>query len=229
MLQAMHAVQPSHPPAAPAAPLAAPSRAAKVVYFVASHVNPPQVVRLVQALRTGNPASRVVIHHDEKVSHLDAASVLRFGNVEMLPAMPVQWGRFISSRMVLTAIEWICANHDFDYVIYLSGQDYPIKPLAQIERELGEQVGRTDGFCDVVPATQSQCHLGPERYLYRYYDLPRLPGLTWLRKRMQRRTNKVRGRPNGRGSIPIRCRGSTSRATGSAIERSGSACRRRPG
>ena len=192
MLHAMQVAQPSHPPFEAAPLAAAPARVAKVVYFVASHVNPPQVARLVRALRTGNPESRVVIHHDEKVSHLDPATVLEFGNVEMLPAMPVQWGQFISSRMVLSAIEWICAHHDFDYVIYLSGQDYPIKPLAQIERELGEQVGRTDAFCDVTPARQSQWHLGPERYLYRYYDLPRLPGLMKLRKRMQRRSNKVR-------------------------------------
>ncbi|MGB7159944.1 MAG: beta-1,6-N-acetylglucosaminyltransferase [Tepidisphaeraceae bacterium] len=200
----MQAVQTSNSPAPTPPRVAAPvpARAAKVVYFVASHVFPEQVARLVRALRTGNPESRVVVHHDEKVSHLDPATVEPFDNVDLLPAMPVQWGKFITSRMLLGAVEWVCTNHDFDYVIYLSGQDYPIKPLAQIERELGAQIGRCDAFTDVVPARNSQWHLGPERYLYRYYDLPRFPGLMRWRKRQQRRSNKVRALAERTGTNP---------------------------
>jgi hypothetical protein len=183
---------------------AAPQRTgAKVVYFVASHVHPPQVVRLVRALRTGGSHSRVLIHHDYRVSDLDPASVECFGNVDvLLPPSPVQYGGFGSCMMVLRAMRWLIERRNFDWVVYLSGQDYPIRPLAAIEQSLGET--SYDGFLDAVKIDDAQWFLGIERYLYRYYNLPNIPGLGRLRNFLARRgrSELARGNRKPRFHVP---------------------------
>jgi Core-2/I-Branching enzyme len=176
---------------------------AKVVYFVASHVNPEQVVRLVRALRTGGPDSRVLIHHDYRVSHLDPASVQRFGNVELLyPPSPTRWGTFSTCRMVLRAMAWARRRYDFDFFTYLSGQDFPIKPPLEIERSLHES--DYDGYLDAVPVHRAQWFLGIERYLYRYYNLPALPGFGRLRQFLR---GRERAATSGAGTPGAATRG----------------------
>jgi hypothetical protein len=66
----------------------------RVVYLVCSHSNPDQVLRLVKLLRKGSGTSRVVIHHDEAVSHLDPASLVGLDGVHLLEPMPIEWGTF---------------------------------------------------------------------------------------------------------------------------------------
>lgn len=145
----------------------------RVVYLVASHVNPPQVARLVRVLRSGGPASRVVINHAYRVSRLDPALFAGLDGVEFVdPQRSPAWGDFSMTRMVLAALDWIVARFDPDWVVYLSGQCYPIRPLAEIEDFLartsydgfvaGRRVDRAD------PADRELV----ERYCYRYHALP---------------------------------------------------------
>lgn len=42
----------------------------KIVYLIASHTNPEQVIRLVKTLKTGNSFSAVVLHQDYSKSFL---------------------------------------------------------------------------------------------------------------------------------------------------------------
>lgn len=186
---------PTHRPKTAVAP-------AKVVYFVASHVNPEQVIRLVRTLRSGNPDARVLIHHDQNVSRLDPAAVTGFGNVDFLERDPVGWGTIRSIEMLLHAMRWSVEKYDFDYMTYLSGQDYPVKPMARIERELGAACGEWDAFIDADPARDCEWHFGPERYLYRYYDMPQLRGANRLRNWLQRKSNAVRRRAELTGRTP---------------------------
>ncbi|MGB7159630.1 MAG: beta-1,6-N-acetylglucosaminyltransferase [Tepidisphaeraceae bacterium] len=185
------ATSPTDPWRAPApaesAAVAAPTALAKVAYFIASHVNPDQVARLIRACRSsGNPHARVVVHHDYKVSNLDAAAVERFGNVHVLKDhAPVDWGGFTQCVMIRRSMQWLLDNHDVDWVVYLSGQDYPIKPLAQVERDLA--LSEYDGFLDCKPVDECQWHTGIGRYHYRYYQPPKLPG--WHRVRQSLRAN----------------------------------------
>ncbi|HEV2296309.1 MAG TPA: beta-1,6-N-acetylglucosaminyltransferase [Tepidisphaeraceae bacterium] len=161
---------------------------AKVAYFIASHVNPQQVARLVRACRSsGNPNARVLVHHDYKVSNLDAASIERLGNVDVLPdAAKVEWGRFTQCLMIRRSMQWLLDNRDVDWVVYLSGQDYPIKPLAQIERDLA--AAEYDGFLDARPAEQCSWPNGYGRYHYRYFTVPKFPGLHPVRRYLRKRT-----------------------------------------
>jgi hypothetical protein len=164
---------------------------AKVAYFIASHVNPDQVARLVKACRSsGNPDARVCVHHDYKVSNLDARAIERLGNVDVLKDhAPVEWGGFTQCIMIRRSMQWLLDNRDVEWVVYLSGQDYPIKPLAQIERELGQS--QYDGYLRAKPADQYLWHTGNGRYLYRYYEPPKFPGYWRLRKVLRERGLKT--------------------------------------
>ena len=171
--------------AAPAPPPAL----TKVAYFIASHVNPEQVVRLIRACRTsGNPNARVLVHHDYKVSNLDAPSVEAMGNVDVLrDHVKVDWGGFTQCLMIRRSMQWLLDNHDVEWVVYLSGQDYPIKPLAQVERELS--LSAYDGYLDAKPASACKWHNGYGRYHYRYFSLPKFPGVHRMRRYLRRRTH----------------------------------------
>lgn len=175
---------------------APPVAQAKVAYFIASHVNPDQVARLVRACRSsGNPNARVLVHHDYKVSNLDAAAIEQLGNVDVLrDTVKVDWGGFTQCLMIRRSMQWLLDNRDVDWVVYLSGQDYPIKPLAQIERELG--ASKFDGYLDAKPAEQCEWMQGFGRYYYRYVNLPKFPGVQRVREFLRQRAKAQRSAGN---------------------------------
>lgn len=184
-------------------PALLPARLARVVYFVSSHVNPEQVTRLVRACRSGNPESRVLIHHDYSVSNLDAASATRFGNVDFAPKqLPLGWGKFAACEMVIDAMRWLIKHRDFDWVIFLSGQDYPIKPLATIEAELAAT--EHDGFIEAKPFDDVAWHIGHGRYDYHFYNALRFPGWAGVRRHLRQRmqTTLAVGKHSPRVAIP---------------------------
>lgn len=156
-------------------PSAASKTLPRVVYFIASHVNPEQVARLVRACRSGSQNSRVLLHHDDNVSVLDRALLAEVDNLDILPSEgDVGWGAFSMCAMVIRCMTWLRDNRDFDWVVYVSGQDYPVKSPTQIEHELaGCDV---DGFLQADPVQSAKWAEGAERYLYQYYNVPRVRG-----------------------------------------------------
>jgi hypothetical protein len=117
-----------------------------------------------------------VIHHDERRSRLDEGALARLGGVERVrPPMAVEWGDGSQLDLHLRCYAWLLARVEFDWVVLLSGQDYPIRPLAEIERDLG--AAPFDGFVTsepVAPPPWSRT-AAPEfsrRYFYRYRPIP---------------------------------------------------------
>lgn len=162
---------------------------ARVVYFIASHVNPDQIVRLVRACLSGSPNARVLLHHDHRVSTLDRKRLEGFGQIDYLePDVNEKlWGAFGMCRMVSRCLNWLCDNREFDWVVYLSGQDYPTQPIKQIEDFLTHTPH--GGFIDAMPIEQRSWIIGQQRYAYQYYKLPQFKGWERLRRRMKRRSD----------------------------------------
>lgn len=155
----------------------------KVLYLIASHTNPEQVVRLVKTIKTGSPESQIVIHHDYSSSHLDSTAFEPMSNVHILEDyVPVVWGDFSMVKMELHCINWLIARSlEFDWLVFLSGQDYPIEPITQIEKSLQET--EYDGFMEYFlaedpPEPPTEYGLrwlkttGRDRFFYHYYKLP---------------------------------------------------------
>ena len=153
--------------------------AGRVAYLVMSHALPDQVLRLVRTLRAGSPAAPVLIHHDDRHSAIDRAALRRLGGVELVdPPTAVVWGWASQLDTVLRCLAWLLERVEFDWMTMVSGQDYPLRPLARIEHDL--TAGSPDGYVASVEVAPPPWTRGPidefsRRYYYRYRPI-RPPG-----------------------------------------------------
>lgn len=148
-------------------------------YVVLSHQHPEQVLRLARTLRRGSPSCTVVLHHDDRRSRLDEAALRALGGVErVLPATPVTWGGASQLDALLRSLRWALERVDFSWLAVLSGQDYPLRPLREIER--GWRESGVDGFVEGAPVaapgwTRGAADEFGRRYFYRFHRVGSAP------------------------------------------------------
>lgn len=104
----------------------------RVAYFVVSHRNPDQVLRLVAALGEG-PAAEVLVRHDESRSTIDDAALGRLGARLLRDEIEFEWGGWSQLQLLIACLERASEELDPDWLLVLSGQDYPLRPMAEIE------------------------------------------------------------------------------------------------
>lgn len=108
----------------------------RVAYLITSHTLPDQVLRLASVLRRGSPDAWIAIHHDDRSCSLDGAALDALGVRRVEPPSAVAWGEASQLEMVLRCLSWVLERADFDWLVLLSGQDYPIRPVGEIEQSL---------------------------------------------------------------------------------------------
>jgi core-2/I-Branching enzyme len=119
----------------------------RIAYVISAYQRPGHLVRLVHRL-TG-PDVRFFVHVDQKTQEPTYRSMTEglagLGTtVSFLPRHACHWGGFGHVRASLKGLAAIAASRfDPDYVILLSGQDYPIKANATIRDFLAERDGRS--------------------------------------------------------------------------------------
>ncbi len=147
----------------------------KVLYFIQTFKNPAQIYRLVRTIKKSSPESHILISHDFTVSNLDIAPLQDLPEVDLL-RLRGKGGRgdFSMIQGYLDAVDWLLShNTKFDWLINLSGQDYPTQPLPRIEKFLAET--KYDGFLEYDDAfSESEHNLWPAdegrtRYLFQYW------------------------------------------------------------
>jgi hypothetical protein len=116
-----------------------------VAYLIRAHHAPAQLERLVRRLHT--PRSRFYVHvnrrtddavYDEMVERLQDVE-----RVSWLPRVSCYWGGFSLVQATLEGVRAVCEAPALpDHVVLLSGQDYPLRPAAQIEAFLEERKGK---------------------------------------------------------------------------------------
>lgn len=142
----------------------------RVCYLVQSHRTPQQVARLVRTLRAGSPDCIVHVSHDVAGSALDPA-LGRLPGVHVAPARG-GYGDFTHVRRYLDAVAWVAGSGSrVDWVVNLTGQDYPLRPLAESEADLAR--GGFDGYLEWFDALDARSSSWPprrsrSRYLYRH-------------------------------------------------------------
>jgi hypothetical protein len=145
-----------------------------VAYVVVSYKNPGQVLRLVSALREG-PAAEVVVRHDQRRTSLPRVEIEERGGHMLEDGIDIEWGEFSYLRTLLGALER-SLELDPDWIVVLSGQDYPLRPLAEIEARLG--AAEEDAF--LTSPWELSTARRPEppaeefflRYAYRHFRVP---------------------------------------------------------
>ncbi len=188
----------------------------KVLYLIVSHGIPGQVVRLVRTLKQGSPGCSVLIHHDYSKSYLDPNDFSTISDVKIISEyVEVEWGDFSLTRAILRSMDWALKHLEFDWLVLLSGQDYPIKPVKTIEAFLGDcgYDALLRGFLAKQPNSWPDGE-AVRRYFFRYYKLPRFKYYyrfpralrDWLRQAkaaINQKQRLVQIGPSTRG-IPVR-------------------------
>jgi hypothetical protein len=147
----------------------------KVAFLVLNHRPPAQAERLLATLRRSLPDAALVVHHDRFATPLTPGAFAQVGGVIVRESPePIAWGGFGIVDAYWTTLRWMAGAVDFDWVVLLSGQDYPIKPLKHFERYL--QRVDVDAFVEAVPLAAVTDPIRHQdlvrRYYYRYRPGP---------------------------------------------------------
>ena len=128
----------------------------KVAYLILSYT---PAERLVRTLRAGSPGAVIAVHHDDRRRSLGEVDALR------IPPRPIEWGHGSQLAAVLRCLRWVRERADFDWLVLLSGQDYPVRPVPEIE---GSLTG-TDAFIEAAPVAPLRFRRGQEDEFARRY------------------------------------------------------------
>lgn len=150
----------------------------RVAYVITSHRLPGQVLRLARTLRAGSPAAHIVLHHDDRRTQVDRAALHALGVLLVEPPSAVAWGEASHLDAMLRCLRLVLESTDADWLVLLSGQDYPVRPLAAIERSLAE--ADVDAFIEARPVARPALRRGEvdefaRRYHYRWRRAAALP------------------------------------------------------
>ena len=121
----------------------------RVCYYIQSHTRPAQVAHLVEVIKKGSPESVVIITHDERGPALDTIRLESLPGVYVLTG-PGGYGTFSHIDRYFAAVDWLDERGvAFDWLENLSGQDHPLRPIAEIEGILSST--EADGFLQYAP------------------------------------------------------------------------------
>jgi hypothetical protein len=146
----------------------------RVCYHLQTHTRPAQVAHLVELIKRGSPESVVVITHDERGPKLDIRRLAALPGVHVL-TLPGGYGDFSHIDRYFATVDWLDEHGiEFDWMENLTGQDYPLRPIAEIERVLSST--EADGFLQYAPVYPSRTPAdvdwgaGPEYFLCSPFD-----------------------------------------------------------
>jgi hypothetical protein len=159
----------------------------KVAFLVLNHRPPEQLIRLLTTLRSQLPDSPIVVHHDVFHGEFPAGQLEPIGNVHLLASgKRMTWGDFSLVEACCWSLAWMLEHLEFDWMVLLSGQDYPIKPLDGLVDDLTRD--GADAVFGAAPINQLPAFrrmLMYRRYFFQYRPATALAAVrppTWLPK-----------------------------------------------
>ncbi|MDP9226121.1 MAG: beta-1,6-N-acetylglucosaminyltransferase [Actinomycetota bacterium] len=123
----------------------------RIAFIVSAYKLPLQLARLLKWVSAA--AEIVIVHIDAKTSDEDyrliAEAVADLPNLIFLPRQICWWGSFSIVENSLKGFSYLERERVvFDHVVYLSGQCYPLRPLAEFEEFL-----RAHRYISFIPHT----------------------------------------------------------------------------
>lgn len=117
----------------------------KIAYLILAHRYPEQLARLIRRLDT--PHSRFFVHIDRRVDigpFRRACHTLPANRVQWIDRTAAPWGGFGVVQATIDGLSAIAAEPiAVDFVVLLSGQDYPIKCNSAIASYLHRNLGKS--------------------------------------------------------------------------------------
>jgi hypothetical protein len=115
-----------------------------IAYLIRAHHRPHQLARLVDRLRT--PNARFFVHVSARTSD-ETYAAMRDAlegspDVRWLPRVRTYYGGFSLVRATLVGVDAILREEPLpSHAVVLSGQDYPLRPAAEIEQHFAARPG----------------------------------------------------------------------------------------
>lgn len=156
-----------------AQPAPVPKAAARheFVYLIMSYGSLDQTAQLIRTVRQSSPDPAILLQHDAKSALQSADELEGLKGVHVVqPRVLVTWGDGTFLDATLARLRYIVRHFEFSWVTALSGQDYPLRPLASIQNDLG--IGEFDADIRTCPATADHY---PYRYRMQDRHMPRRP------------------------------------------------------
>jgi Core-2/I-Branching enzyme len=117
----------------------------KFAYLIFVHKNPNQFLKLAQRLDTAD--TLYFIHVDKKANLQSFKEVEKYidpSKITWLPRQSIVWAGFNSIKATLQGLKVITqSNQNIGYVSFISGQDYPIKPITAYHHFLQNSNGNS--------------------------------------------------------------------------------------
>ena len=117
-----------------------------LAYCILAHKSPDQVARLLRAV--WHPDNHYALHYEKRAPRAEHQVLARLAeehpNVRILPPRVVLWGRYSQVAIQLNALRCVLDDKTpWTHFINLTGQDFPLKPQAEIVRELAAVGGKS--------------------------------------------------------------------------------------
>lgn len=120
-----------------------------VAYLVLSHSRPAQVSRLVRTLKASSPGCVVVVDHSRQGEPIDVEGLSALPGVHVTRS-DGGYGDWSHLRRWYGCADLLSEQGiDYGWLVTLSGQDYPLLPLSEFERDLADS--GVDGFLEHFP------------------------------------------------------------------------------
>lgn len=123
----------------------------KIAFILRCHKNSMQINKLTKKL-TEAENTEVFIHLDKKSLNLSSEIIINERIHLLLPAnaVDVVWGGYSQCRATLNLIKAVIdADKNYDFVVLLSGQDYPIKSIGRFVEYMSSH--KDEIFMEFVP------------------------------------------------------------------------------
>jgi hypothetical protein len=147
----------------------------RVLYFIQTFRNLPQIERLVRTIKRSSPTAVIVLSHNHQLFMLEPQVFQDLDDVHILNVAGIARSDFSLLQTYLDGLDWARAiGLDFDWAINMTGQCYPTRSLAQFEQMLATTA--YDGFMNSYEALVPSAHnpwdraeaLGRYAYQYRW-------------------------------------------------------------
>jgi len=108
----------------------------RIAFLFMAYKNPAQVERVIQSL--SYPDVDFYIHLDKKIDLAPFAYLEKLENVYLIKSrVLINWGTYSLTRGILLSVQEIQKGRtDYRFFGFISGQDYPIRPIKELYLQL---------------------------------------------------------------------------------------------
>lgn len=121
-------------------------------------------ITLVRRIRELSPSATVIVRFED-TTHFDSAALRDAGAIPLVSTIRARWGAWTLTEAMLEALGNARRLADADYLVMISGQDYPVRDLPTWEAEIADT--GADALLDVLAD-----HPEDWRFRWRMVEIP---------------------------------------------------------